>query len=128
MLNLFKALNDWTKDAGPRKKPAQSEQGQDFKLVNRITTFHTSEEVMRHLPDILGRAMARCWIDKAFQSEFELDPKYVLSRYGVHLPENVKIEMETEGVTRPKIVVNEIGKLGGKTRLMYLQLVMMAGK
>ena len=60
MLNLFKALNDWTKDAGPRKKPAQSEQGQDFKLVNRITTFHTSEEVMRHLPDILGRAMARC--------------------------------------------------------------------
>jgi hypothetical protein len=36
--------------------------------------------------------------------------------------------METEGVTRPKIVVNEIGKLGGKTRLIYSQLVMMSGK
>ena len=126
MSALLKSLNDWTRaESGP--KTAAPEQP-EFKLVNKTTTFQTSDEAMRHLPDILGRAMARCWIDKAFQSEFAFDPKYVLSRYGVFLPDNVEITLETEGVTRPKIVVNEIDKLGGKKRLMYLQLVMMAGK
>jgi hypothetical protein len=126
MPNILKILNEWTK-ASTKRKVGTDPEG-DFKLVNQVTTFHTSDKVMHRLPDILGRAMARCWIDKAFQREFELDPKYFLSRYGVFLPENVSIEMETEGVTRPKIVVNEIGKLGGKKRLIYLQLVMMAGK
>lgn len=126
MTALLKAINDWTKAEHSSKEHPHS--GQEFKLVAKKTTFQNSQDVMKHLPDILGRAMARCWIDKAFQSEFELDPKYVLSRYGVFLPDTVSVEMETQGVTRPKIVVNEIGRFGGKKRLMYLQLVMMAGK
>jgi len=51
-----------------------------------------------------------------------------LASYAVFLPENLTIEIETEGVTRPKVVVYEIGPLGKPKRLMYLQLVMMAGK
>jgi len=44
------------------------------------------------------------------------------------LPPNVTIELETEGVTRPKVVVYETTRLGKQKSLMYLQLVMMAGK
>jgi len=49
-------------------------------------------------------------------------------RYTVFLPQNVTIELETEGVTRPKVVVYETTRLGKQKSLMYLQLVMMAGK
>ena len=83
---------------------------------------------MRFLPDILGRALARSWIDREFQTDFMLDPEGVLARYAVFLPPNVTTELETEGVTRPKVVVYETTRLGKQKRLMYLQLVMMAGK
>jgi hypothetical protein len=32
---------------------------------------------MRFLPDILGRALARSWIDREFQTDFMLDPEGV---------------------------------------------------
>ena len=32
---------------------------------------------MRFLPDILGRALARSWIDREFQMDFMLDPEGV---------------------------------------------------
>lgn len=100
----------------------------DFKLVKQETHFDTSDAVMQFLPDILGRALARCWIDRNFMNHFMENPKQLLSTYSVHLPPNVDIDIEIEGVTRPKVVVYEISKLGRKKRLMYLQLVMMAGK
>lgn len=81
---------------------------------------------MRFLPDILGRALARSWIDREFQTDFMLDTK-VCALY-CFLPQNVTIELETEGVTRPKVVVYETTRLGKQKSLMYLQLVMMAGK
>ena len=82
---------------------------------------------MRFLPDILGRALARSWIDREFQMDFMLDPKGVRATL-FFLPQNVTIELETEGVTRPKVVVYETTRLGKQKSLMYLQLVMMAGK
>lgn len=100
----------------------------EFKLVKQETHFDTSEAVMQFLPDILGRALARCWIDRNFMTHFMENPKKMLANYSVHLPQNVEIDIEIEGVTRPKVVVYEISKLGRKKRLMYLQLVMMAGK
>lgn len=126
MLPILRAINNLTmsKPAKRRKKtPAE-----EFKLVKKRTQFDTSEEVMRFLPDILGRALARSWIDREFQTDFMLDPEGVLARYAVFLPPNVTIELETEGVTRPKVVVYETTRLGKQKRLMYLQLVMMAGK
>ena len=126
MLPILRAINNLTmsKPAKRRKKtPAE-----EFKLVKKRTQFDTSEEVMRFLPDILGRALTRSWIDREFQTDFMLDPEGVLARYAVFLPPNVTTELETEGVTRPKVVVYGTTRLGKQKRLMYLQLVMMAGK
>ena len=126
MLPILRAINNLTmsKPAKRRKKtPAE-----EFKLVKKRTQFDSSEEVMRFLPDILGRALARSWIDREFQTDFMLDPEGVLARYAVFLPPNVTIELETEGVTRRKVVVYETTRLGKQKRLMYLQLVMMEGK
>jgi len=51
--------------------------------VKKRTQFDSSEEVMRFLPDILGRALARSWIDREFQTDFMLEPEGVLARYAV---------------------------------------------
>ena len=126
MLPILRAINNLTmsKPAKRRKKtPAE-----EFKLVKKRTQFDSSEEVMRFLPDILGRALTRSWIDREFQTDFMLDPEGVLARYAVFLPPNVTTELETEGVTRPKVVVYGTTRLGKQKRLMYLQLVMMEGK
>ena len=37
---------------------------QDFQLVRQETHLSNVSQVERFLPDILGRALARCWIDK----------------------------------------------------------------
>lgn len=81
MLPILRAINNLTmsKPAKRRKKtPAE-----EFKLVKKRTQFDSSEEVMRFLPDILGRALARSWIDREFQTDFMLDPEGVLARYAV---------------------------------------------
>lgn len=126
MLPVLRALSKWTQ-VTPHK-PTPTPPAKEFRLVKKETHFDTSDQVKRFLPDILGRALARCWIDRGFMTEFLQDPKGVLASYAVFLPENVTIEIETEGVTRPKVVVYEISPLGKPKRLMYLQLVMMAGK
>lgn len=98
-------------------------------LVQRETRLLNRAEVARFLPDILGRALARCWLDAAFRDRFLADPKGVLADYAVHLPDAFSITIETEGATRPRVVVYENdARQGTRTRLLYLQLVMMAGK
>ncbi|MGS4946786.1 hypothetical protein ACVDG3_14995 [Meridianimarinicoccus sp. RP-17] len=98
-------------------------------LVQRETRLLNRSEVARFLPDILGRALARCWLDTAFRDRFLADPKAVLADYAVHLPDAFSIAIETEGTTRPKVVVYEDDpRRATRTRLLYLQLVMMAGK
>ncbi|MEY8881682.1 hypothetical protein [Donghicola sp. XS_ASV15] len=101
---------------------------EEFVLVERITRLMTLDEIERHLPDILGRALARGWIDKPFQAAFMDDPKQMLSTYDVHLPDAVEIEVEAEPGKRPRIVVYQVSLGGRKRRLLYLQLVMMAGR
>lgn len=101
---------------------------EEFVLVQRMTRLMTLDEIERHLPEILGRALARGWIDKPFQAAFMDHPKKMLSTYDVHLPDSVEIEVETEAGKRPRIVVYQAGLDGRKRRLLYLQLVMMAGR
>ncbi|NVO22054.1 hypothetical protein HJ526_02890 [Donghicola sp. C2-DW-16] len=101
---------------------------EEFVLVQRMTRLMTLDEIERHLPEILGRALARGWIDKPFQAAFMDHPKKMLSTYDVHLPDSVEIEVETEPGKRPRIVVYQAGLDGRKRRLLYLQLVMMAGR
>lgn len=99
-----------------------------FALVRRATTLQDIARVERHLPEILGRALARGWIDRPFSAALMADPKGLVARYGVFLPDSVRITVETTATQRQRIVVHEIRPDGTARRLMYLQLVMMAGK
>lgn len=111
---------------GNTAKPANS--GGGFTLVRAPTTLQNIKRIEQHLPEILGRALARGWIDRNFAEALLADPKRLLSNYDVFLPENIKIEVETTEAQRQRIVVYEHRPNGDKHRVMYLQLVMMAGK
>ncbi len=102
---------------------------QDFSLVQRETYLRDTADVEKFLPDILGRALARIWIDIQFRDKFAAGPKETLAEYGVYLPRNFSIDFVTEGTPRPQIVVYEQRIPGGpRRRLMYLRLMMMAGR
>ena len=100
-----------------------------FELVNGNLTLHSREEVRNLLPDILGKVLARVWLDSNFHTEFSRNPQRTLEINGVFLPDNMTIEFQKQNTDRPRIVVFE-QKPGSnfKLRVFYLQLVMMAGR
>lgn len=98
-----------------------------FDLVARETTLSDRAQVERFLPDIVGRALARAWIDVGFRTRFVADAKATLAAYRLHLPDNILIDVECEGHSRPVVVVNE--RTGGRVRrLLFLQMVLVAGR
>lgn len=111
-----------------RARAGYGQEARSFDLVQAETHLHNTMQVERFLPDILGRALARSWIDKQFQSRFTDNPVDTLEAYGVFLPANIDIQIEMTETMRPRVVVYERQRLGRKTRLLYLQLTMMAGK
>jgi 16S rRNA G966 N2-methylase RsmD len=96
-------------------------------LENR--RFETREDVRNFLPDILGKTLARIWIDPEFHNNFASNPLKALAENGVMLPENIVVEFQKQDSQRPRVVVFE-QKPGSKfkLRIFYLQLVMMAGR
>ncbi len=91
--------------------------------------FVTRDDVRKYLPDILGRVLARIWIDTDFHHAFAANPIKTLTRHGVVLPENIVIEFQKQDSERPRIVVFEQNAGSNfKLRIFYLQLVMMAGR
>jgi len=100
-----------------------------FELVNGNLKLQSREDVRSLLPDILGKVLARVWLDSSFHREFSQDPQKTLESNGVFLPENMSIEFQKQTTDRPRIVVFE-QKPGSKfkLRVFYLQLVMMAGR
>jgi hypothetical protein len=100
-----------------------------FSLYDGERHFTDREEVREFLPDILGKALARTWIDSEFQSAFDQDPSGTLEAHGVFLPTNMTIEFQRQNSDRPRIVVYEKRPDSKfKVRVLYLQLVMMAGR
>jgi hypothetical protein len=98
-------------------------------LVSVDTLLNDRAQVEKYLPDILGRALARSWIDAAFRAAFIADPVRTLAAHRIRLPSSIRIDVVTEGQTRPMVVVHEESTYGGPARrLLYLQLVMVAGK
>ena len=92
-------------------------------------TFTSREEVRERLPDILGKALALIWIDREFADVFARDPQGTLEGEGIMLPDNMVIEFQKPGTDRPRIVVYERRPNSNfKLRVLYLQLVMMAGR
>lgn len=109
--------------------PAPATPARDYDLVRHETHLRNRDQVERYLPDILGRALARIWIDPAFRDRFGSDPVGTLADYGVFLPPTIEIDFVTEGTTRPQVVVYErpFPKMPRK-RLLYLQLILTAAK
>jgi hypothetical protein len=114
--------------SGESPAPAQGD-GPPLEIVNRPLQIHNREEVRQYLPDILGRVLARVWIDSEFHARFSDAPQETLEEHGVFLPENMSIEYQRGNTDRPRIVVYE-RPFGSrfKLRIFYLQLVMMAGR
>jgi len=103
--------------------------GARYDLVPDQTTFKSREDVRERLPEILGKALALIWIDREFADLFARDPQGTLEREGIILPENMAIEFQRPGTDRPRVVVYEKRpKSKFKLRILYLQLVMMAGR
>lgn len=100
-----------------------------FQLVDGSLRLESREDVRNLLPDILGKVLARVWLDTAFHREFSVDPQKTLEANGVFLPETMSLEFQKQNTDRPRIVVFE-QKPGSKfkLRVFYLQLVMMAGR
>ncbi|MDG2354907.1 MAG: hypothetical protein P8L82_02695 [Paracoccaceae bacterium] len=112
--------------------PAVIEKNRDLApldLVNGNLSLSSREEVKKLLPDIMGKALARIWIDSDFHRDFSSDPQSTLEKNGVYLPETMIVEFQKPNSDRPRIVVYE-RRPGSKfkVRVFYLQLVMMAGR
>ncbi len=131
-LKLLQSMNRPTKNALVPFKPqglVPRPGGARYDLVPDHTTFKSREDVRERLPEILGKALALIWIDREFADLFARDPQGTLEREGIILPENMAIEFQRPGTDRPRVVVYEKRpKSKFKLRILYLQLVMMAGR
>ena len=98
-------------------------------IVDKDLFLKNRDDVKKFLPDILGRVLARIWIDKNFKDSFKSDPKSVLDQNGVHLPDDMILEFQKPNSDRPKIIVYEKKPNSTfKVRVVQLQLVMIAGR
>jgi|GEM_PF-526413 len=108
---------------------ARPARARDYDLVRHETHLRNRAQVERYLPDILGRALARIWIDPQFRDRFSSDPVGTLANYDVYLPDTIEIEFVTEGTSRPQVVVYERPVRGmPRKRLLYLQLILTAAR
>ena len=83
------------------------------------------DEVKRVLPDVLGQALARAWVDKRFLEAFVNHPVEILERGGVYLPSFIKIVFEKEEQTRPKVTIYRIMDDKMK-KVLELKLILVA--
>ena len=105
------------------------EKSNTLDITQKLHHLKNRADVRKYLPDILGRVLARIWIDSDFKEEFEKDPQKTLEYNGVYLPEDMSIEFQKPNSDRPRIVVYEQRPNSKfKLRVLYLQLIMMAGR
>ncbi len=98
-------------------------------ITQKLHHLKNRAEVRKFLPDILGRVLARVWIDSKFKEQFEQDPQKTLEFNGVYLPDDMAIEFQKPNSDRPRIVVYEQRPNSRfRLRVLYLQLIMMAGR
>jgi hypothetical protein len=87
--------------------------------------LESEKQIQKYLPEVLGQALARTWIDKRFLEAFYEYPVEVLERGGVYLPSSVSVEFKKEKDQRPRVIVYENDKKS-KRKLLELKLIMVA--
>ena len=81
--------------------------------------------IQEFLPEVLGQALARTWIDKRFLEAFYEYPEEILERGGVYLPDHISVEFMKKDKSRPKVVVYENGNQK-RRKILELKLIMVA--
>ena len=89
--------------------------------------LENEEQIQEFLPEVLGQALARTWIDKRFLNAFHEFPIEILERGGVYLPDHISVEFRKEEKSRPRVIVYENTKQN-KRKLLELKLIMVAEK
>ena len=89
--------------------------------------LETDTDIQKYLPDVLGQALARTWVDKRFLDAFFDYPVEILERGGVYLPEKIQLEFSKEEKSRPKVTVFERTN-DGRKKVLELKLIMVAEK
>ena len=95
------------------------------RISEQDIVLESEKQIQKYLPEVLGQALARTWIDKRFLDAFYEYPVEVLERGGVYLPSSVSVEFKKEKDQRPKVIVYENDKKS-KRKLLELKLVMVA--
>jgi len=120
----FRRINDLVRS---RKVDLDYLDEQDLSRFSEQDMILESEhQIQKYLPEVLGQALARTWIDKRFLDAFYNYPVEVLERGGVYLPDSVSVEFKKEKNERPKVIVFENKKNSKKIKLLELKLVMVA--
>ena len=87
--------------------------------------LETENQIQEFLPEVLGQALARTWIDSRFLDAFYKFPVEVLERGGIYLPDHISVEFKKEQKSRPKVIVYENGS-DKKRKILELKLIMVA--
>ena len=87
--------------------------------------LETEDQIQEFLPEVLGQALARTWIDNRFLDAFYKFPVEVLERGGIYLPDHISVEFKKEQKSRPKVIVYENGS-DKKRKILELKLIMVA--
>ena len=85
-------------------------------LVNNLS-LHSREEVKKLLPDIMGKALARIWIDPKFHKDFSANPHTTLERMCTS-SETMVVEFQKPNTDRPRTVAYE-RRPGSKFKVRY---------
>ena len=114
------------------KKRSQSRPVLDYldeqdlsRFSDQDIVFETEDQIQEFLPEVLGQALARTWIDKRFLEAFYEYPEEILERGGVYLPDHISVEFMKKDKSRPKVVVYENGNQK-RRKILELKLIMVA--
>jgi uncharacterized membrane-anchored protein len=123
-----KLLNLKNSILGRRVSMLDSLDDQDLsRFSEQDLILETDTDIQKYLPDVLGQALARTWVDKRFMDAFFNYPVEILERGGVYLPEKIQLEFSKEEKSRPKVTVFERTEEGRK-KVLELKLIMVAEK
>ena len=120
------SLKKLSEKAGFRKPDLNYLDDQDLsRFSEQDIILENENQIQQYLPEVLGQALARTWIDKRFLDAFYQYPIEILERGGVYLPDRVSVEFKKEKNQRPRVIVYENEK-NKKRKLLELKLVMVA--